>query len=149
MTVAALALSMSFYAASAFGEGAPHPLTPETLDGAKVVDDEWVKDNHTRMKVYDVRKPAEYAEGHVAGAIQASYDEKSDKDASFDASKDTFDMSKFPADKGEPMIVYCNGPRCWKSYKASVLLVKNGYKGVYWYRNGGFPAWKSKGYPVE
>lgn len=126
-----------------------HDPTPASLSGVTVVDDAWVKDNYKKMKVYDVRKKAEYVEGHIAGAISVPYGEKSDKVVNFDASKDTFDTKAFPSDKNESFILYCNGPMCWKSYKAAVLLLKEGHKKMYWYRNDGFPSWKSKGYPVE
>lgn len=129
--------------------GAAEPLTPTSLQGGTVVSDEQVKANFGKMKIFDVRKKAEYVEGHLPGAISVPYDEKSDKSVNFDAKQDKIDLSKFPSDKNEPLIVYCNGPKCWKSYKASVLLIKNGHKKVYWYRNDGFPGWKSKGYPVE
>jgi len=128
---------------------AEEPVTPASLQGVTVVDNDWVKTNHGKMKVFDVRKKAEYVEAHIPGAISVPYDEKSEKAVDFDAKKDKLDLSKFPADKNEPFITYCNGPRCWKSYKASVMLVRAGYKKVYWYRNDGFPGWKSKGYPVE
>ncbi|HEB74747.1 MAG TPA: rhodanese-like domain-containing protein [Nitrospirae bacterium] len=128
---------------------AEKPLTPESLPGATVVDDDWVKANLGKIKIYDVRKKAEYVDGHIPGAISVPYKEKSRKTVDFDSSKDRFDLGKFPSDKNEPIIVHCNGPRCWKSYKAAVLLLKAGYKKVYWYRNSGFPGWKSKGYPVE
>ncbi len=131
----------------AWAEG--QPLTPDDLKGAMVVNDEWVKDNYKKMKVYDVRKKAEYAEGHIPGAVAVPYDEKSDKSTSFDPTQDKFNLSVFPSDKNEPLIIYCNGPRCWKSYKAAILLIKAGHKNVHWYRNDGFPAWKSKGNPVE
>lgn len=128
---------------------AEEPLTPTELKGATVVDNAWVKANYAKMKVFDVRKKAEFVESHLPGAISVPYDEKSAKAVTFDAKKDTFDLSKFPGDKNAPVIVYCNGPKCWKSYKASVLLMKAGHKKVYWYRNEGLPGWKSKGYPVE
>ncbi len=102
----------------------------------------WVKDNYQEMKVFDARKKAEYVEGHIPGAVSAPYKEKSKKAKDFDASKDGLDQKKFP-------VVYCNGPRCWKSYKAAVVLIREGYTKVYWYRNSGFPGWKSQGYPVE
>ena len=127
---------------------AAKPLTPGSLDGATVVDSDRVKTSLGKIKIYDVRKKAEYVEGHIPGAISVPYREKSELSANFDASKDKLDLSKFPADKNEPVVVHCNGPRCWKSYKASVLLIRAGYKKIYWYR-GGFPGWKSKGYPVE
>jgi len=128
---------------------AEKPLTPDSLKGATVVDDGFVKANHGKMKVFDVRMKAEYVESHIAGAISVPYEEKSELAVNFDASKDHLDLSKFPSDKNEPVILYCNGPRCWKSYKAAVLLIKNGHKQVNWYRNEGFPGWKAKGYPVE
>jgi rhodanese-related sulfurtransferase len=127
---------------------AEKPATPESVKGATVVDDAFVKANHGKIKIYDVRKKAEYVESHIAGAISVPYEEKSELAVNFDASKDQLDLSKFPADKNEPIINYCNGPRCWKSYKATVLLVKADHTKVYYYREG-FPSWKAKGYPVE
>lgn len=124
-------------------------LTPEFLAGATVVDDEWVKANYKKVRVYDARMKAEYVEGHLPGAISVPYKERSGKVVNFDSSKDRVDLSKYPADKNVPIIVYCNGSRCWKSYKTAVLLIRAGYKKVYWYRNNGFPGWQSKGYPVE
>ncbi|OGW39972.1 MAG: hypothetical protein A2X58_06430 [Nitrospirae bacterium GWC2_56_14] len=146
ISVLAVVCIMALGASTAMAE---KPLTPESLKGATVVDDAFVKANHGKIKIYDVRKKAEYVESHIAGAIAAPYDEKSELAVNFDASKDKFDLSKFPSDKKEPIIVYCNGPRCWKSYKAAVLLIKAGHTKVDWYRNDGFPGWKAKGYPVE
>ncbi len=125
------------------------PLTPTKIRSVITVGDRWVKANYKKMKVFDVRKKAEYIEGHIPGAVSVPYKEKSRKAANFNPRKDKFDIRKFPVNKSEPIIVYCNGPRCWKSYKASVLLKRNGYKKIYWYRNNGFPGWKAKGYPVE
>jgi len=128
---------------------AEKPLTPESLKGVTMVDDGMVKAEHGKIKIYDVRLKAEYVESHIPGAISVPYEEKSVQATNFDASKDQFDLSKFPPNKDETFIVYCNGPRCWKSYKAAVLLIKAGYKNVKWYRNNGFPGWQAKGYPVE
>jgi len=127
---------------------AEKPLTPERLEGAAVVTTEWVKANYGKVGIYDVRKKAEYVEAHIKGAISIPYKEKSAKSADFDASMDKLKISKFPADKNSPIVVHCNGPRCWKSYKAAVLLVRAGYKNVKWYRDG-IPDWVAKGNPVE
>ena len=43
---------------------------------------------------------------------------------------------------------FCNGPECWKSYKASRAAVAAGYPKVYWFR-GGMPEWREKRLPVE
>jgi formylglycine-generating enzyme required for sulfatase activity len=128
---------------------ATNPLTPESLQGATVVDDKFIKANYQKMKVYDTRRKAEYLELHISGALSAPYKEKSSNSVDFDSSKDKFDVSKYPQDKDEPIILYCNGNRCWSCYKSAVMLVRAGYTNVHWYRNNGFPEWKSKGYPVE
>ncbi len=96
----------------------------------------------------DARVANEYVEAHVKGAKNIPYKEKSAKARDFDAKLDSFDLTKLPSDKMAPIVFYCNGGECWKSYKASVLATKAGYKKVYWLRTG-LPAWKSNGFPVE
>ena len=98
--------------------------------------------------VIDTRVGNEYADAHIKGARNVPYKEKSAKDPAFDAKADQFDLAKLPQDRGAPLIFYCNGPECWKSYKASRVAADAGWKQVHWLR-GGFPEWKAKGYPVE
>ena len=145
-TIFALATIMAMILATPVW--AEKPLTPESYPGAKVVDTKWVKSNLGQMKIYDVRKKAEYIEGHIPGAISSTYKEKSEKSPDFDRTLDKLDLSDFPSNKSEPLIVHCNGPRCWKSYKTTVLLVDDGYTNVNWYREG-YPDWKKSGNPVE
>jgi len=128
---------------------AANPPTPETLQGVRVVDDEFVRANYQKMKVYDTRRKGEYMESHIAGAISAPYIEKSGNTVDFDSTVDGFDRSKYPSDRDEPVILYCNGNRCWSCYKSAVMLVREGHTNVHWYRNGGLPGWKSNKYPVE
>ncbi|UCE72173.1 MAG: rhodanese-like domain-containing protein [Nitrospiraceae bacterium] len=123
-------------------------MTPESLDGATVVDAEWVKQNEGKVMVFDARKKGEYVEGHIPGSISVPYKEKSEKTVDFDPSKDKWDMSKYPSDKNASIVVYCNGVKCWKSYKTIVLLAKAGYTNLHWLRDG-FPGWQEKGYTVE
>ena len=123
--------------------------TPESLNGAKLVDAAKVKSLiESGVMVIDARVANEYAESHIKGAINVPYKEKSAKSLDFDASMDSFDLGKLPADKTTAMIFYCNGPECWKSYKASTAAIKAGYKNIYWYRLG-IPDWKAKGNPTE
>jgi len=100
------------------------------------------------VPVIDTRVGNEYADAHIRGARNVPYKEKSAKEAGFDARQDQFDLAKLPADRQAPVIFYCNGPECWKSYKASRVAAEAGWKKVHWLR-GGFPEWKAKGYPVE
>ncbi len=122
--------------------------TPESYEGITVVDADWVKANMGSVKVYDARKKGEYVEKHIPGAISATYGEKSAKNLDFDESKDKFKLNKYPKDKNASIVVYCNGPKCWKSFKTAIRLVRNGYTNVHWLRDG-FPAWVDKGYPTE
>lgn len=122
---------------------------PDTLPGATIVNASKAKDLIAKgAAVFDVRSANEYAEGHIKGAKLVAYKEKSSKVANFDASVDSFDLTKLPADKSAEMIMYCNGLDCWKSYKAVTTAVKAGYKKVYWLR-GGLPEWKSQGGAIE
>lgn len=143
-----VALSILFILVLSMPVMAEKPLTPERLKGATVVTTDWVKANFGKVGIYDVRKKAEYVEEHIKGATSIPYKEKSAKSADFDSSKDKLKIKKFPSDKNAPIVVHCNGARCWKSYKAAVLLVRAGYKNVKWYRDG-IPDWKAKGNPTE
>jgi rhodanese-related sulfurtransferase len=143
-----LYLGLCLFAAGAWA--ATPGETPETAPaGVKLVDAKAVQDLQAKgAAIVDTRKAAEFGEGSIKGAISVPYDpEKSAKDASFDASQDKFDMSKL-ADKNANIVVFCNSGSCWKSYKAAVVLAKNGYKNVNWYRNG-YPDWKARKLPIE
>jgi rhodanese-related sulfurtransferase len=123
--------------------------TPALLTGATVVTaEDVVKAQASGVPVVDTRVAAEYAEGHIKGAKSVPYREKSAKAPDFDAAQDEFNLAKLPADKATALVFYCNGPECWKSYKAGIAAVKAGYSKILWYRDG-FPNWKSKGLPVE
>jgi rhodanese-related sulfurtransferase len=123
--------------------------TPATLDGTTLVNAEQVKQLLDKgTAVIDTRVANEYAEEHIKGAKSVPYKEKSAKAKDFDASQDSFDLAKLPQDKAAPLVFYCNAGECWKSYKASVLAIKAGYKKIHWFR-GGMPEWKGKAYPTE
>ena len=130
------------------GQAMAAVMTPDTIDGVKTVNAEWVKANEATVKVFDARKKGEYVEGHVPGAISAPYKEKSEKAVAFDPSMDKMKMSAYPSDKSTPVVVYCNGVKCWKSYKTIVQLKSAGYSNLNWLRDG-YPGWTEKGYPVE
>ena len=122
---------------------------PASLAGVSVVSAEQAKKlAETGVPVIDTRVGNEYADAHIKGAKNVPYKEKSAKEAGFNAKDDQFDLAKLPGDRNAPVIFYCNGPECWKSYKASKVASDGGWKNVQWLR-GGFPEWKSKGFPVE
>jgi rhodanese-related sulfurtransferase len=136
-------------AAAIFAIPAAATDNPHELPGSTLVTADKAKDLIGKgVQVFDVRSANEYAEEHIKGARNVPYKEKSDKKVGFDATQDSFDLAKLPADKNAEMLFYCNGTECWKSYKAGTVAIKAGYKKLYWLR-GGMPEWKSKGYPVE
>lgn len=123
--------------------------TPKSLTGVTVVTAEKAKAMmESGVLMVDTRVANEYVEQHIKGAVSIPYKEKSEKSVDFDVKLDSFDLSKLPADKNAPVIFYCNAGECWKSYKSSVVAVRDGYKKIYWLR-GGIPEWKAKGFPVE
>ena len=143
--------TVGFLASSGLANAqAAAPETPETAPaGVVIVDAKKVQELQAKGAVLvDTRKAAEYGEGSIKGAISVPYDpEKSTKTAEFDASLDKFDLSKL-ADKNAHIVVFCNSGTCFKSYKGAVVLAKNGYKHVYWYRSG-VPDWKARKLPME
>lgn len=126
------------------------PPTPTTLKGGKVITAEeggaLAKSKGTTF--VDTRSTLNFGKGHVPGAIGAAYKEKSEKVENFDGSIDQFDFSKIPTDKAAKIVFYSDGPTGWKSYKAAVLTIKQGYTNVM-YMRGGFADWTAKNLPVE
>jgi rhodanese-related sulfurtransferase/ABC-type phosphate/phosphonate transport system substrate-binding protein len=124
-------------------------FTPRALAGAKVVDAKAVAQLLQGGATYvDTRTDAEFKAGHVPGAKLVPYLEKSAKDADFDAAQDKFDVAQLGADRNAELVFACNGPECWKSFKASHAAMKAGYRNVHWFR-GGFPEWRSSGMKVD
>ncbi len=122
-------------------------VTPQSLTGAQVVGAEQVRDLLAKGGVIaDTRSAKEFATERIAQAVHAPYGEKSLKERDYDVSLD--DVSAIAKlDRTVATVFLCNGPECWKSYKASREAVKLGFKSVYWFR-GGMPEWRARGLPV-
>ena len=122
--------------------------TPDALKGVTRVGAEEVAELAKQgVTLVDTRTQKEYENEHVRGAVLVPYVEKSLKEIDFDAAKDDFSALKaLPTDK--PVVFFCNGPECWKSYKASRAASLAGYTKVYWFR-GGMPEWREKHMPVD
>jgi rhodanese-related sulfurtransferase len=123
-------------------------FTPKALPGATVVDLDTVK---TLVRggavLVDTRIEAEYKDKHIPGALWLPYGEKSLKDVAFDAKLDSFPgLARLDRDRN--IVFQCNGPECWKSYKASRAAIAAGYRHVYWFR-GGMPEWELAGLRTE
>ncbi len=126
------------------------PATPTSVKGARIVSVEEAKGflDNKAASFFDTRSALNYGKGHLPGATLIAYKEKSEFTPDFDARQDSFDIARLPADKNATIVIHSDGPSGWKSYKASVLAVKAGYRNVLWMRDG-FAAWTAKGLPVE
>jgi rhodanese-related sulfurtransferase len=83
--------------------------------------------------VLDVRPPAEYRAGHIAGARSIPLPALAAR------------LRELPAD--HEVIAYCRGPYCVLADEAVALLRANGYRAR---RLGeGLPDWRARGYPVS
>ena len=90
-----------------------------------------IKSNPTAV-ILDVRTPEEFAEDHLARAIN------------IDVNSPDFEKQAAKLDKKKPVYVYCLGGV--RSKKAAGILKRNGYQAVS--MSGGIKAWKSAGLPV-
>jgi rhodanese-related sulfurtransferase len=84
----------------------------------------------------DAREAADYAKGHIPGALNITPDGyKSGKE-------------KLPVPKGSLVVVYCDGGDCELSHDLAALLAKAGFKKLRIYA-GGWSEWDALGQPVE
>ena len=93
----------------------------------------------------DVRTLKEFATKRIAGAMTVPYTEISGRVPGGTYSEDGFALTEVAAKEA---IFYCNGPECWKSYKAAKrALDSKRFQRVFWLR-GGLPEWEREGLPV-
>lgn len=112
--------------------------SPEQVEGAMTVDLDQAKALFDDgVKFIDVRNPRLYARRHVAGAHHLDL-------------KDVYtrDSLSAVADNDDPIIIYCSGVKCSRSYRASEMAVSWGFSEVYYFR-GGIVDWRKAGYPLE
>jgi rhodanese-related sulfurtransferase len=112
--------------------------SPKTVDGAITVDASEAKQLFDQEVMFiDVRKDKDWKAGRIPGAehleLKKVYSDKT--------------LGEF-VKKDQLVVIYCNGPKCLRSSKASAKAVGWGFKKVRYFR-GGLPAWKVAKYPVE
>jgi len=86
----------------------------------------------------DARSAAEYAESHIAGAVNLPFD---------DVFKQPELVQKLD-DRGLPIVCYCGGGDCDLSRNLAFTLLDKGKKRVLVYL-GGMPEWKDAALPVK
>ncbi len=111
--------------------------SPEQVDGTIKTSVQEAKELFDKGTVFiDVRNPRLYARAHIPGAFHLDL-------------KSNFDESKLDAvaGKDQPIVIYCSGVKCSRSYRAAAKAVSWGFTKVHYFR-GGIVDWKKAGYPV-
>lgn len=113
-------------------------VSPQSIDGAVTLDTVEAKAMFDREVAFvDVRKDSDWDAGRIPGAIHLDI-----------KSKFSEESLAGEIEKGESVVIYCNGASCMRSSDASAMAVGWGFTRVHYYRDG-FPAWKAAGNPVE
>lgn len=112
--------------------------SPSTVEGTTTVSLAEARALYDKgVKFIDVRNSRFFASAHIPGAIHL------DLKYNFDEEK-----LKRVARSDEPIVIYCSGEMCSRSYRASASAVSWGYEHVYYFRTG-FAAWKAAGFPIR
>lgn len=93
--------------------------------------------------VVDTRKPTEFAAGHIPGARNIM--SKDDVPA---AENVTAVERALGTDRGQPLVLYCNGPFCKGTRRLASQLFDAGFTNVRRYQVG-IPVWRALGGPTE
>ena len=118
---------------------AEKPYAPERIPGAVSLTAEEVVElilSKPDLTIIDSRKKAEFAKGHIEGAVNLLNTGMSQED-----------LQKIAPDKLKPIIFYCNGDRCLRSSDAIQKAMEWGYQNIFWFR-GGWKEWTEKRLPV-
>ena len=113
---------------------------PMNIDGATTVDAEAIIDligGTADLVILDNRREADFAAGHIEGAIRLIDDDITGPDvlAGVIPSTDT------------PVLFYCNGLACGRAAAAVEMAVGWGYSNVHYYALG-MQEWNDLGLPV-
>lgn len=125
----------------AAGQAVVAEETPTQIDGVRVVAPEELRPLLNQgIIVYDLRKKASYADGHVPGAVSAA--------AHYDAASNALDVDVLGPDRSSAMVFYSHGSTGWKSYHAAKQAAAAGYNNVMWMR-GGYADWAAGNHPID
>lgn len=123
-----------------FNIQAEKPFAPELLEGATVITTEEIITLITskpELVIIDSRRNEEYKKGHIEGSI-----------ALLDKTMTLKSLKNIAPNHNTPLLFYCNGIRCMRSYNASIKAISWGYTNIYWFR-GGWKEWKAKEMPIS
>ncbi len=110
---------------------------PLNVIGAETVDIERAKQLFDSGAVFvDLRADDDFLKGHIPNSVNLNI-------------AGAFNQNSLAmiAVKDKPVVFYCYGVSCMRSYSASTRAVSWGYKEVKYFRTG-MPAWRKANYPL-
>lgn len=113
-------------------------VSPKTINGATTVDAKKAKQLFDQGALFvDVRRDSDWDNDRIPDALHLELKKVFSKESLLEEAK-----------IDDPVVLYCNGEKCLRSTKATILAVEWGFKKIYFFRDG-FPAWKQASFPVE
>jgi rhodanese-related sulfurtransferase len=113
---------------------------PMEIKGAKTVNADAIVElikKTSNLVILDNRSDADYKAGSIKEAVRLI-----DTDITSEAV-----LAQHVKTKDTPILFYCNGLKCGRAAKASVMAVGWGYKNVYYYALG-MEEWKQRSLPL-
>ena len=113
---------------------------PLHIDGATTVDADGVIaliTDRPDLVILDNRRPADFAAGHIEGAVRLIDTDISGPEV----------LAGFVPATDAPVLFYCNGLSCGRAANAVAMAVGWGYSDVHYYALG-MEEWSSLGLPV-
>jgi rhodanese-related sulfurtransferase len=113
-------------------------VSPQTIPGAVSVDASKAKQLFDQGALFvDVRRDSDWENARIPDALHLELKTVFSKESLLEEAATT-----------TPIVIYCNGEKCLRSSKATILAVEWGFKNIHYFRDG-FPAWKQASFPVE
>jgi rhodanese-related sulfurtransferase len=112
---------------------------PETLEGTtRVTAEEVIElvESVDDLVVIDARKSSDREKGWIEGSVGLP-----------NTQTNADSLAKVLPVKSTPVMFYCNGVKCGRSYESAKIAIAEGYSKIYWFR-GGMEEWEAKGLPV-
>lgn len=133
-------LAMLFLCLASTAETSESYTSPESIDGAQKIEAEklirLVNQDEARI-IIDSRISSDRKLGYIPGSISLP-----------DTKTSCESLAGLIPQKSDPVVFYCNGPKCRRSDNAVVIAADCGYTNIYWFR-GGIEAWRTNNYPIK
>lgn len=135
--VLSLLLLVLSYAGNSLAEGEQW-LSPERVEGTTLVDIPQAVQLHAQgVPFIDVRVQRHYDRRHIPGAHHLELKTQFTRE----------NLAKIAA-PSDTIVIYCNGIKCSRSYRAATQAVAWGYSNIQYFREG-MRGWRLAGHPIE